>query len=180
MPSQTLELKAVGAFPKLFLDYITKNETLATFYNQFPDIEGFRKAIQSRNFTQEKRQTLVSALEKQYSNLDSKPDFSILLDDNTFTVTTGHQLNIFTGPLYVIYKIVTIINLAKRLKTEFPDYNFVPVYWMASEDHDFEEISVFNLFGKNYKWETTQKGAVGRMNPAELRAICDQIPERCP
>lgn len=178
MPSQTLELKAVGAFPKLFLDYITKNETLATFYNQFPDIEGFRKAIQSRVFTKEKRQILVDTLERQYTTLDSKPDFSPLLDDKTFTVTTGHQLNIFTGPLYVIYKIVTIINLAKKLKAEFPDYNFVPVYWMASEDHDFEEISVFNLFGKNYKWETTQKGAVGRMNPAELRAICDQIPER--
>ncbi|WP_337043184.1 bacillithiol biosynthesis cysteine-adding enzyme BshC [Emticicia sp. 17c] len=178
MPLQTLELKAVGAFPKLFLDYITKNETLAPFYNQFPDLEGFRKAIQSRAFTQEKRQTLVTALEKQYANIDSKPDFSVLLNEKTFTVTTGHQLNIFTGPLYVIYKIVTIINLAKKLKAEFPDYNFVPVYWMASEDHDFEEISVFNLFGKNYKWETTQKGAVGRMNPAELRAICDQIPEQ--
>ncbi len=178
MPSQTLELKAVGAFPKLFLDYITKNETLATFYNQFPDIEGFRTSIQSRVFTKEKRQILVNTLENQYSTLDTKPDFSLLLDDKTFTVTSGHQLNIFTGPLYVIYKIVTIINLAKKLKAEFPDYNFVPVYWMASEDHDFEEISVFNLFGKNYKWETTQKGAVGRMNPAELRAICDQIPER--
>ncbi|WP_259015023.1 bacillithiol biosynthesis cysteine-adding enzyme BshC [Emticicia fluvialis] len=178
MPLQTLDLKAVGAFPKLFLDYITKNETLTSFYNQYPDIEGFRKAIQSRAFTQEKRQTLVSVLEKQYANLDSKPDFSLLLDDKTFTVTTGHQLNIFTGPLYVIYKIVTIINLAKQLKDAFPDYNFVPVYWMASEDHDFDEISVFNLFGKNYKWETTQKGAVGRMNPKELRAICDQIPER--
>ncbi|HEY1055599.1 MAG TPA: bacillithiol biosynthesis BshC, partial [Emticicia sp.] len=112
MPSQTLELKAVGAFPKLFLDYITKNETLATFYNQFPDIEGFRKVIQSRVFTQQKRQILVDALERQYSTLDAKPDFSPLLDDKTFTVTTGHQLNIFTGPLYVIYKIVTIINLA--------------------------------------------------------------------
>ena len=76
MPSQTLELKAVGAFPKLFLDYITKNETLATFYNQFPDIEGFRKAIQSRVFTKEKRRILVDVLEKQYATLDSKPDFS--------------------------------------------------------------------------------------------------------
>ena len=178
MPLQTLDLKAVGAFPKLFLDYITKNEALISFYNQYPDIEGFRKAIQSRVFTKEKRETLVFSLEKQYSNIESKPDFSLLLDDKTFTVTTGHQLNIFTGPLYVIYKIVTIINLAKQLKAEFPDYNFVPIYWMASEDHDFDEISVFNLFGKNYKWETNQKGAVGRMNPKELRAICDQIPER--
>jgi len=177
MPSQTLELNAVGAFPKLFLDYITKNEVLSSFYNQYPDIQGFNDVIQSRKFTDTKRQTLVSVLEKQYSNIDIKPDFSILLDANTFTVTTGHQLNIFTGPLYVIYKIITIINLARRLKAEFPAYNFVPMYWMASEDHDFEEISTFNLFSKDYKWETTQKGAVGRMNPSELQALCYQLPE---
>jgi bacillithiol biosynthesis cysteine-adding enzyme BshC len=78
----------------------------------------------------------------------------------------------------VIYKIVTIINLAKKLKAEFPAYNFVPVYWMASEDHDFAEISSFNLFGKTFKWETEQKGAVGRMNPTELQAIFNELSEK--
>jgi len=49
---------------------------------------------------------------------------------------------------------------------------------MASEDHDFAEIASFNLFGKTYQWHTEQKGAVGRMNPAELQAIFDELPEK--
>jgi bacillithiol synthase len=178
MPSQQIALNLVGAFPKLFLDYISKNENLEKLYNQYPDIQGFKKVIEARKFTDAKRKTLVSVLEKQYKVLENKPNLDILLEPNTFTVTTGHQLNIFTGPLYVIYKIVTIINLARKLKAEFPAYNFVPVYWMASEDHDFAEIASFNLFGKTFKWETEQKGAVGRMNPAELQAIFDELPEK--
>ncbi len=178
MPSQQIALDSVGAFPKLFLDYISKNENLEKFYNQYPDIQGFSNVIESRKFTDDKRKILVSVLKKQYQVLDNKPNLDILLEPNTFTVTTGHQLNIFTGPLYVIYKIVTIINLAKKLKAEFPAYNFVPVYWMASEDHDFAEIASFNLFGKNHKWETEQKGAVGRMNPAELQTIFDELSEK--
>ena len=178
MPSQQIPLNSVGAFPKLFLDYISKNENLEKFYNQYPDIQGFSKVIEERVFTETKRKILVSVLKKQYHSLENKPNIDILLEPNTFTITTGHQLNIFTGPLYVIYKIVTIINLAKKLKAEFPAYNFVPVYWMASEDHDFAEIASFNLFGKNYKWETEQKGAVGRMNPAELQSIFDELPEK--
>ena len=178
MPSQQLPLNEVGAFPKLFLDYISKDQNLAKFYNQYPDIQGFKQIIEERKFTDTKRKTLVNVLQNQYQNVENKPNLAILSEQNTFTVTTGHQLNIFTGPLYVIYKIVTVINLAKKLKAEFPAYNFVPVYWMASEDHDFAEIASFNLFGKNYQWETEQKGAVGRMNPAELQAIFEQMPEK--
>ena len=178
MPCQQIELNSVGAFPKLFLDYISKNDSLLKFYNQYPDIQGFDKAIQTRQFSEDKRKTLVSVLKKQYQGLSNSPNFDTLLQANTFTVTTGHQLNIFTGPLYVIYKIITIINLAKKLKAQFPAYNFVPVYWMASEDHDFAEIASFNLFGKTYKWETEQKGAVGRMNPAELETIFAELPEK--
>ena len=178
MPSQKIALNSVGVFPKLFLDYISKNENLEKLNNQYPDIQGFSKVIESRKFSDEKRKTLVSVLEKQYQVLENKPNLDILLDPNTFTVTTGHQLNIFKWPLYVIYKIVTIINLAKKLKAEFPAYNFVPVYWMASEDHDFAEISSFNLFGKTFKWETEQKGAVGRMNPTELQAIFNELSEK--
>jgi bacillithiol biosynthesis cysteine-adding enzyme BshC len=90
-------------------------------------------------------------------------------------VTTGHQLNIFTGPLYFIYKIVTVINACIELKKAYPEYNFVPVYWMASEDHDFEEISYFRFNGKKFTWETDQQGAVGRFSPKSLKGIIDNI-----
>jgi bacillithiol synthase len=177
---QQIELTDTGVFPKLFLDYISKNENLRSLYNEFPDIEGFGKLIETKKIQPDVRKTLVASLQKQYEGIENAPDFSTLLNENTFTVTTGHQLNIFTGPLYVIYKIVTTIRLAEELKKAYPSYNFVPIYWMATEDHDFEEIASFSLFGKTYTWETTQRGAVGRMNPASLETILNEMPVAAP
>ena len=163
-------------FPKLFIDYIARNPQLSDFYDSFPDLDGFKETIAKRKFNH--RKELVEALKNQYQVIINPPNIDILLDENTFTVTTGHQLNIFTGPLYVIYKIVSTINLAKKLKDAFPAHHFVPVYWMATEDHDFEEISYFNLFGQKHKWETEQKGGVGRMNPSELLQIIEGLRDK--
>ena len=183
MTNQPLPLQATGAFPNLFLDYISQEPALCPFFDFFPTIENFGAIIEAKKFSDQSRETLVEVLQKQYGRLQNPsvlPELTALASPNTFTVTTGHQLNIFTGPLYVIYKIVTVINLAKRLKAAYPDQNFVPIYWMASEDHDFAEIASFNLFGKKYKWETKQRGAVGRMNPHELGGALDILPERVP
>ncbi|KAB7731896.1 bacillithiol biosynthesis cysteine-adding enzyme BshC [Rudanella paleaurantiibacter] len=179
MDCQYLPLSATGQFSSFFLDYIARKEPLQPFYGQYPVPEAFGAQIkQKQNFSAEHRQTLVRVLDKQYATLAHKPDVSVLADPNTFTVTTGHQLNIFTGPLYVIYKLVTTINLAKRLAQAYPDYKFVPVYWMASEDHDFDEISHARICGRTYTWQTEQRGAVGRMNPRELQTMFAQIPEK--
>ncbi|MET0760389.1 MAG: bacillithiol biosynthesis cysteine-adding enzyme BshC, partial [Flavobacterium sp.] len=94
-----------------------------------------------------------------------------LSNSNTFTVTTGHQLNLFTGPLYFLYKIISTINLTKELKAKYPTYDFVPVYWMATEDHDFEEINYFNFKGKKILWNTPSSGPVGRLSTEGLDKI---------
>ena len=88
---------------------------------------------------------------------------NLLLKENTFTVTTAHQPNIFTGPLYFIYKIIHAIQLAAELKKQFPQHNFVPVYYMGSEDADLQEVGSYTLAGETYQWNTKQKGAIGRM-----------------
>jgi bacillithiol biosynthesis cysteine-adding enzyme BshC len=94
-----------------------------------------------------------------------------LKEDNTFTVTTGHQLNLFTGPLYFLYKIISTINLTKELKAKYPIYNFVPIYWMATEDHDFEEINYFNFKGKKFRWNKDSTGPVGRLSTEGLADV---------
>ncbi|WP_128545547.1 bacillithiol biosynthesis cysteine-adding enzyme BshC [Larkinella soli] len=180
MDCQYLPLSATGQFSSLFLDYISQQDTLRPFYNRFPTLEAFAEQAKERSFDDEKRQTLVRVLERQYRHIPDKPDFSVLTQPNTFTVTTGHQLNIFTGPLYILYKWITTVNLAKKLNLAYPEYRFVPVYWLAAEDHDFAEINHFSLFGRNYTWETEQRGAVGRMNPKELEAVFREMPEKLP
>jgi len=179
MTVHSVDLRTTGQFPTLLLDYLDQKPSLKEFYGTFPTVENAEEVIRQRaDFSQAKRQTLVKVLEEQYEGQPYMPDFSIFLDEKTFTVTTGHQLNIFTGPLYVIYKIVTIIKLARKLKETYPEYNFVPVYWMASEDHDFAEIASFNLFGKTHRWEGDHKGAVGKLNPKELHSILKLLPDR--
>lgn len=173
---QKLPFSQVAHFPKLFLDYVEQREGLQELYSQFPTIEGFKEQVKLKKFAH--RNTLVSALHNQYQDIKIKPEIDILLQENTFTVTTGHQLNIFTGPLYVIYKIVSAINLSRQLKAAMPEYNFVPVYWMATEDHDFEEIASFNLFGNKHTWESDQKGAVGEMNPEAILKIIDELKDK--
>jgi bacillithiol synthase len=64
----------------------------------------------------------------------------------TFAVQTGHQPCFLTGPLYVIYKTIHCIKLSDKLNRSYPDYNFVPLFWISSEDHDLLEIHHFNTF----------------------------------
>ena len=66
----------------------------------------------------------------------------------------------------------------ENLKKYYPDFHFIPIYWMASEDHDFEEISCFNMFGNKYQWATKQTGAVGRFDPSSLADVINQINEK--
>ena len=181
MKKTHLSLRKVGSFSKMFLDYIEGQDALNEFYEWKPKIESFQSAITNKAFSPAKRKTLVDALERQYDGLTcvSKLSENIqsLSEARTFTVTTGHQLNIFTGPLYFLFKLITTINLSKKLKAHYPDYHFIPVYWMATEDHDFEEISYFNMFGKKYQWTTEQTGAVGRFDPSSLTEVLDQVRE---
>lgn len=172
-----LDFSKTNQFSGLFLDYISQKEELKEFYGNLPQLEDFEKQIdlkiQNNSFTIEKRNILVNALHNQYAKTENPPTetINLLQKETTFTVTTGHQLNIYTGTLYFHYKIQTVINACKVLKEKYPQYDFVPIYWMATEDHDLEEIASFNMFGKKYTWQTDQQGAVGRMNTKGLNDL---------
>ena len=174
-----VDFDKTNSFSKAFLDYIDQKPELDSFYEQYPTIEGLKIQAEKRNFSSATRKITSAVLSEQYKGIDASEltiqNIESLNSANTFTITTGHQLNIFTGPLYFIYKIVTTINACKAMKKQYPDFNFVPVYWMASEDHDFEEIDHFQFNGKKFTWETDQTGAVGRFNPKSIKPIFDQI-----
>src|SRR5258708_5034848 len=169
------------SFSSFFLDYILQKDSLRPFYSRFPLRENFKvQRDEKSSFPKLHRDVLVRVLQKQYKNVQTtdpvKKNMAALSSERTFTVTTGHQLNIFTGPLYFIYKIVTVINTCKVLKEHYPEFNFVPVYWMASEDHDYDEIKSFRLYGKKYSWETNQTGAVGKFDPKSLSKLAEELP----
>lgn len=173
MKAKYISYQDTHSFSKLVLDYVNDVEFLKSFYSFRPDIDGLKKAVDAHQFTGD-RATLVKVLQQQYQSIKVNQAVSsnidLLANDNTYTVTTGHQLNLFTGPLYFIYKIVTTINLALELKIAYPEKNFVPVYWMATEDHDFEEINHVSLDEKNISWIQQTNGATGRLSTKTVAA----------
>ncbi len=172
-----ISYRSTGLFSALINDYIETKGTAQSFVNYAASKEGYKKAIEQRASFPTNRKVLVEVLQNQYTqlakdvnSLNNKEAFklvndnvNLLLKENTFTVTTAHQPNIFTGPLYFFYKILHTIQLAAELKKQFPQHNFVPVYYMGSEDADLQEVGSYNLAGEAYQWNTKQKGAIGRM-----------------
>jgi len=181
MQVKSYPIESLHSFSKLLIDYLAEFPALATFYGNSPQLESFERQIaEKKSFSQSNRVILQEVIQGQYTDLGLEVEIDSILDENTYTVTTGHQLNIFTGPLYVIYKIVSTINLAKKLKATYPKANFIPVYWMATEDHDWDEINHFHWLGKKFEIATSQKGAVGRFSLSEFEPFLKEIPTTIP
>ncbi|WP_396637256.1 bacillithiol biosynthesis cysteine-adding enzyme BshC [Maribacter sp. R77961] len=177
MDIDCLPFKETGYFSNLICDYIEADTIIKRLYNKYPDYAGFKDQLEEKgaSFPLENRAILKKALLNQYKGF-SASDLTLahinsLKDSSTFTIVTGHQLNLFTGPLYFLYKIITAINLTEQLKKEFPDNDFVPVYWMATEDHDFDEINYFNFQGKKLQWNKNASGAVGHLETEGLEEV---------
>ncbi|UIR55694.1 bacillithiol biosynthesis cysteine-adding enzyme BshC [Sphingobacterium sp. SRCM116780] len=172
MKATYIDYSETNSFSKTLIAYLNQNQNLAPFIGNWPTFTGFERQIQQKkNFLH--RTLLVDRLKTQYGDLlDSAPhvleNIEKLLENNAFTITTGHQLNIFTGPLYFIFKIITAIRLADDLKAQFPEKEFIPVYWMATEDHDFAEINYTKLSGKKIVWDTPAISATGRMDTSTI------------
>lgn len=165
--STRLPYRQTGAFSKIILDYIDQADALKPFYVLPPTLQGLQKAIQNRKQFATNREVLVRELKQQYEGVviseKVKANIELLSSADTFTITTAHQNNIFTGPLYFIYKILHAIKLADSLKTSLPAYNFVPIFYIGSEDADLDELNHIYLGGEKLVWQTQQTGAVGRM-----------------
>ncbi|WP_353169691.1 bacillithiol biosynthesis cysteine-adding enzyme BshC [Flavobacterium sp.] len=183
MPTDCISYQKSGYFSKLIVDYLDEKPEVQSLYHRFPRIENFGAQIteKAKNYTIENRLILAEALKNQNSNFPISPEtqsnIELLRSEKTFTITTGHQLNLFSGPVYFIYKIASTINLCKQLKQKYSDYNFVPIYWMATEDHDFEEINHFHFNYQKIKWDKESFGPVGRLTTDGLNDVLDTFSE---
>nr|WP_298993721.1 bacillithiol biosynthesis cysteine-adding enzyme BshC [uncultured Polaribacter sp.] len=178
-----IPFKKTGFFSDMMIDYLDENSRLKPFYNNFPNTKGFYNQIEEKkkSFRLQNRIVLSDTLQNQYKGFaisdKTQENIDLLKKQNTFTVTTGHQLNLFTGPLYFLYKIISTINLAEELSEKFPENQFIPVYWMATEDHDFDEINYFNFDGKKVLWKRKDGGAVGRFSTEGLEQVFNVFTE---
>ncbi len=178
---QKQHFSKISQFSKRDVNYVTQHTSLRPFYKYTPNLDAFKSVIEDKSKASIPRQLLVNILKEQYSHFDLndtiQDNIDALLDKNTFTIITAHQPSLFTGPLYYIYKIITTINLVNALTNKYPKYKFVPVFVSGAEDHDFEEINHFHIFGKTIEWSTEESGATGTMKTDSLNDVLLQLKE---
>src|SRR5690606_37987505 len=176
MPSDCITFQNSGYFTEIIVDYLNQSEKVKPYYKHFPTLENFQLQIdEKQNYSPENREVLTQALQQQYEGFTvseaTQKNIDLLGEKQTFTITTGHQLSLFTGHLYFVYKIISVIKLCEQLKEKYPNNDFVPVYWMATEDHDFEEINHFLLHEKKIVWNKPSGGAVGEFDTDGLNEV---------
>jgi len=172
---------------QLFIDYVENYEKVKDFYSaNFKDKKEWRKKIEivaNRNIN---RTTLVKILMNQNRNFQcgvkTLANIDHLINDNTLAVITGQQLGIFGGPLYTIYKIITLLKLVDNLNYKYPECNFVPIFWLESEDHDFNEVSYVKVIDKSnslftIRYNLSLKPTEGNRMPVGEINIDEQMKE---
>lgn len=165
MQAHHISFADTGRFSKLAVDHAVGDGFLDGFRQFPPTLAGLHDAAAQRGFSQEHRAVLARVLRRQYEGLDALEAVSRNIDrlaDDGLAVTTGHQLCLFMGPMYVPFKLLNAIRLAEQLSTE-TGRPVVPVFWMASEDHDRAEVDHAFLRGQQLDWPGEAGGAVGRM-----------------
>ena len=174
--------KKTGHFSQIIIDYLEGKKELKDFYKYDFSVEEIQKVINDKKKQNIDRESLVKVLQDQneafldeYEEL--KLNIRALENDNCFTITTGHQLCIFGGPLYFITKIISVLSSCKMLNQKYSDYHFVPIFWMASEDHGRGEVSNVNLFGKQYSWEFDSKLPTGSLSANLVADIWNNLKE---
>ena len=168
---------------KLVKDYLNEDAFFSRLIAHSPIAGITSDWLKARkDFPHEQRVLLKEALVSQYERIglysnDIAERIALLEQPNTFTVCTGQQLGVLLGPLYTTLKILSTFSLSAELKKRHPDKNFIPVFWMASEDHDIDEIKSVRIGENTYTWNTKQSGPSGRLRTEGIAELIDSISE---
>ncbi len=162
-----ISLSEINALPNLFRDYIQNSETLQPYYNAHYTTASIETLIQLQKHKNIDRNTLYTVLTKQYQDIslypEQKQNLLALKNENTFTVTTGHQLCLFGGPWFVAYKILATVAYTRTLQNQSDKYKIVPIFWLASEDHDVAEIQTLYADREKIHYPTSYQGITGNL-----------------
>lgn len=183
-----LPLQEVGKYPRFLTQWTSQPAAFESWHPLHPAMPNvWEKALARRDklpLAMSQRQTLSEVLRAQHQmmpeaewDLTSLAAVHRLARENCYTITTGHQLILYTGPLYFLFKIASVIKACQDLKTQYPDKDFVPIYWMSTEDHDKEEIAAFQFLGRSFTWQTEQTGPVGAYHTEGIADLLAEFPQ---
>src|ERR1043166_8459754 len=124
--ANTIDVFKSGILPRIVADYLRGENSIRSLYDEPNEAGSYRRLADKIEFDSEKRERLHRVISRQYEqcgitleeNSPCNKNLGALKDKLTFTITTGHQLCLFTGPLYFIYKIATAIKLSQQLNNQ--------------------------------------------------------------
>jgi len=150
-----LNFSDIPGHQNLFLDYLSEFENVNEYYKyNFRDKENYKKIFKSISESQRAvKSGLGNILKSQYTGLKiskrTKKNLELFSKENTLAIVTGQQLGILGGPMYTFYKIITAIKLSDHLNERYDEFNFVPVFWLEADDHDFNEVRSINIINND-------------------------------
>jgi bacillithiol biosynthesis cysteine-adding enzyme BshC len=156
MDCRALAFRQLPHQPKLFLEYLENFEKVQKFYAHAPTMQGAAEASRKMDYPKERRAEVTAILERQNAVLGCGAETNgnlARLAKGAVAVVSGQQVGLFGGPAYSLYKALTAIQIAEELTSG--GIEAVPVFWMATEDHDLEEVRHSTWFdaGKLIRFE---------------------------
>lgn len=174
-----LFLSQLTDFPVLFRDYVQQADTLKPYYHLHYTTASLEALIAHQACKKIDRTLLYNVLTEQYKDIPlcpaQKENLLAIKDENTFTVTTGHQLCLFGGPWFVAYKILATIAYAHYLQTQTHQYKIIPIFWLASEDHDVAEVQTIYSNYQKIHYATPYQGITGNMPLQDIEPVLDLL-----
>jgi bacillithiol biosynthesis cysteine-adding enzyme BshC len=175
-------------FSRLFVDYIENYGRVQPYFSaDFRDEKQWRSRLQAVLEHKRNRSSIVQVLLNQnrdfHCGVRTLANIDLLLNDNTVAIVTGQQVGILGGPLYTMYKTLTALKLAEELSHRFPEYSFVPIFWLEGEDHDIDEVSSFSFLNSSneivrlhYEYDGSSGDRnVGAVGSVPLNASIDSL-----
>src|SRR5271166_710568 len=165
MECRRLPFRQLPHQSKLFLQFLDNFSSVKQFYGHPPTIAAVKKAARLLEYPRERRVEVTAVLREQNTGLGAGEATRANLDrlaNGAVAVVSGQQVGLFGGPAYAIYKAVSAIQIAQELTRAGMDA--VPVFWMATEDHDLEEVRTSTWFhqGKLTRFELPGNGDAGK------------------
>jgi bacillithiol biosynthesis cysteine-adding enzyme BshC len=182
MHCRALPIDALPHQPQLLIDYVNSYDRVRGFYQHQPNLESVLRVARESQFPQERRREVTAILGQQNELLGWGAETQSNLDrlqNGAVAVVSGQQVGLFGGPSYAVYKAIAAARMAKDLTEQGIDA--VPVFWMATEDHDLDEVRRVSFFheGQLVKFELPANAGnnapVGRIPlGAEISALLDE------
>jgi bacillithiol biosynthesis cysteine-adding enzyme BshC len=156
MHCRALPIEALPHQPKLLLDYLNSYGRVSAFFQHQPRLETVLQVARNLQFPADRRAAVIAILRQQNELLGSGAATRTNLDRlerGAVAVVSGQQVGLFGGPSYAVYKAIAAARIAKDLTEQGIDA--VPIFWMATEDHDLDEVRKVSFFheGRLVKFE---------------------------